>query len=155
MGLLKGYYTVAETLPEKKISTFVVRMHTYIDEHGRTVDEKLPVVGEPPIGFVRFTSRGKVTGRFTFGSASKNFDVPLPRATTVQEAFARIAEEFPAAMRKAGEELKVEVMEQLAERTGQQAIAQAPANILDLEGNLRGMPALKKGRSRQRSPLDL
>lgn len=147
--------TATITYPEDKVSTFVVRMHTYVDEHGRTVDEKLPVIGEPPIGFLRFTARGSVTGKFAWGSSSKKFDVPLPRATTVQEAFAQISEEYPAAMKKAGEELQTETMQQIAERTGQAAIAQAPANILDLEGNLRGMPSPKKRRSRRKGPLDL
>lgn len=144
--------SVTITLPEEKVSTFVVRMHTYVDEHGRTIDEKLPVVGEPPVEFVRFTARGSVKGKFDFGTATKKFDVPLPRATTVEEAFVQITEEYPAAMKKAGKELEQEVMQQLAERTGQQAIAQAPANILDLKGNLRGMPASKgKGSRRKRN----
>jgi hypothetical protein len=130
---------VADTLPEKKVSTFIVSMHTHIDEHGRTVDERRPEVGEPPVGFIRFTARASLTGKFDFGTASKKFDVPLPRATTVGEAFAQISDEYPAAMKEAGEELKKEVMEQIAEKTGQAAIASAPASMIDSEGHLRGM----------------
>lgn len=131
---------MVDTLPEKKVSCFIVSMHTYVDEHGRTVDEKRIELGEPPEDFVRFTSRGSMTGTFDFGTASKKFDVPLPNATTAQEAFAQIDDEFPAAMKKAGEKLKREVMEQIAEKTGQAAIAAAPASMIDAEGHLRGMP---------------
>ena len=85
----------SRTYPEKKTSTFVVDMHTYVDEHGRTVDEKRPVIGVPPVGFVRFTARASLTMKFDFGKATKKFEVPLPRATTPEQAFAMIAEEYP------------------------------------------------------------
>ncbi len=142
---------VATTLPEKKVSGFIVSMHTYVDEHGRTVDEKRPCIGEPSVGFARFTSRAAVTARLPFGTATKKFDVPLPRATTVQEAFAQIADEFPAAMKQAGEDLKVEAMAQFAEQTGRQVVEAAPSDILDLEGNLRGTrgPNNKGGRPKR------
>ncbi len=146
---------MAITYPDAKVSTFVVDMHTYVEAHGRTVDEKRPIIGKPHVGFVRFSARGSVKGQFEFGTATKKFDVPLPRATTVEEAFAQIADEYPPAMDMAGKELEQEIMEQLAERTGQQAIATAPANILNLEGSLRGMPSPKQRRSRRKGPLDL
>ena len=137
-------------LPEKKVSTFIIEMRTYVDEHGRTVDEKQPMIGEPPKDFVRFSARASLKMTFEFGTADKKFEVPLPYATTVKEAFAQISEEYPAAMKKAAEEGKQEVMAKIAEKTGQAAIAEAPANILNAQGELRGMKSTSASRRKKR-----
>jgi len=80
------------------------------------VEEREVVAGTPPADFVRFQLRASVSASYRQGiSASKAFVVPLPKATTVQEAFAQIPLEYPPHHDKAVADISQEIERRIEE----------------------------------------
>jgi hypothetical protein len=125
---------------EHKDVTFIERKVSYRDNNKRVLDESIIISGKAPEGWVRFSVRAMVKAEFEGGKATKKFDIPLPTATTVEEAYAEIEKEYDAAMAKASKELRDGLKQAVVDQLREDKIQTAPGSMLGEGGKLRGGP---------------
>jgi len=132
----------------KKKSEWAYSIVKHVDNHGRVVEERKVVFGTPPrdCGFTRFISKGMLRGKLKIGApVSKMYDIPLPHATTVEEAFAQIHEYIEEAYDQAVKDLNQEVADEMRkqhERMAEEArsIKTITGAAVDSKGRIVGGP---------------
>jgi len=75
----------------------IAEKHRFEDDNGREVVEHRIVSGQPPKGFLRFRGVGRIELELGNGRhANRTWEIRLPRATNLKEAFDQVDEELKA-----------------------------------------------------------
>jgi hypothetical protein len=120
--VVAGYLQEIAIMSEQGASEFVWREVVYMSA-SRTVIERIPVIGLPPIP-VRFFAKAEVTVQASGRPIGvRTFDIPLPDAATVEDAF-RQHDEVVTAMQP---NIKAQIQHELQHM---QAAAATPRIVL-------------------------
>lgn len=110
----------------EQVTTFIFKAVDYFDEHGRHIQERVPVVGKPPEGFHRFIARGSLKLMSRGGVTSREFWSTIPAAKSAADAF-KMADEH---LKADGKKIKDNMLSKTKK------IITAPGGMLDGSGNL-------------------
>jgi len=132
----------------EKVAEFIYERRMYSDEHERVVEERHPVHGVPPDGFVQFRSFGVLRAKTRYGPVRHRYEIPIPGAQTPKQAFDGIAAAAPGAQAKGEEEMRKGIAEQVEQmRADAQERAKSihviGGSAMDERGKLRdGIPGI-------------
>jgi len=118
---------------------FIFYTTIYKDNNGRVLTGRTVISGKPPDDFARFIVSGNIQAMTPMGPVQWQFEIPLPDATTPEEAYAAIEAEWPQAVEKAEQEMKAFINEQIAAANKKILVPsgpmpQAPGGPLQLPG---------------------
>jgi hypothetical protein len=91
-----------------------------------TIVERITEHGEPPPGFSRFVGNGVTTVNTVFGPQEVHYTIPLPKATTIQEAAAQIDDADAAIQPELTKAAKEQAMEEYRKIQSQVALPGGP-----------------------------